>query len=385
MKPHPAFAAGPSDGSTTPRYVDSGASKPSEDSIGPSRETSPSHGPEAGSGFVTPPYQRPLTPAGERDDPYARSKRPPQSRNLDSIDKRFVFGDTRRRSGINLAGAGGSTTSLPRSSSGNDLRAEHKKSTFSLHSSGGHRDHLGHPEEKHHGSMSELKRFFGIGGHHRSKRSDSPAKSAKASARSSGTRTPPNPATNVPFADDHGLQNKWGKFGKVLGSGAGGSVKLMKRSSDGLTFAVKQFRDRHSYETEREYNKKVTAEFCIGSTLHHGNIIETLDIVQERGHWYEVMEYAPYDLFAIVMTGKMSKEEISCTFLQIVNGVSFLHSMGLAHRDLKLDNVVVNDRGIMKLIDFGSASVFRYPFENDIILASGTSFNRRRITRIDIL
>ena len=107
--------------------------------------------------------------------------------------------------------------------------------------------------------------------------------------------------------------------------------------------------------------------------MHHGNIIETLDIVHEKGHWYEVMEYAPFDLFAIVMTGKMSRDEVACSFLQIVNGVTFLHSMGLAHRDLKLDNVVVNEYGIMKLIDFGSASVFKYPFENDVILASGMS------------
>lgn len=176
---------------------------------------------------------------------------------------------------------------------------------------------------------------------------------------------------NVPFADDHGLNSKYGKLGRVLGSGAGGSVRLLKRNSDGVTFAVKQFRDRHSWESTKEYSKKVTAEFCIGSTLHHGNIIETLDIIQEGPHWYEVMEYAPYDLFAIVMTGKMTKEEIACSFKQILSGVAYLHGMGLAHRDLKLDNVVVNDRGIMKLIDFGSAVVFRYPFENDIVLASG--------------
>jgi serine/threonine protein kinase len=213
--------------------------------------------------------------------------------------------------------------------------------------------------------MSELKRFFKFGSHHKAKRT-----SSKSSLRS-GARTPPQQKSH-PFADDHGLQQKYGKFGQILGQGAGGSVRLMKRSSDGVTFAVKEFRPRHSYETEKEYVKKVTAEFCVGSTLHHGNIIETLDIVQEKGRWYEVMEYAPYDLFAIVMSEKMSREEVACCFLQILNGVTYLHSMGLAHRDLKLDNVVVNDQGIMKLIDFGSASVFRYPFENDIVLTNGS-------------
>ncbi len=349
---------------------------PSASSSSPSlsRETSPSHtSGEGGSGAVTPPttYPRPFTPSGDRDDPYARSKRAPQSRNLDSIDARFVFGggDSRRRSGIGLGSQqAASTGHLPRSSSGKDLKNEHRQSTFSLHSLAGSKD--GHKEEKH-GSMSDLKRFFGFS--HKTKRGQSPAASAKASANSSGTKTPPHqaPAANVPFADDHGLQTKYGKFGKILGSGAGGSVRLMKRQSDGVTFAVKQFRDRHGYESERDYNKKVTAEFCIGSTLHHGNIIETLDIIHEKGHWFEVMEYAPYDLFAIVMTGKMSREEIACCFFQIVAGVAFLHGMGLAHRDLKLDNVVVNEHGIMKIIDFGSASVFKYPFENDVILATG--------------
>ena len=348
-------------------------------SVSASREGSPTRTPREGSGTDTPStaYSRPFTPTGEKDDPYARSKRPPQSRNLDSIDARFVFGgkDPRRRSGIGFApGAGafpGFPTSLPRSNSGNDVKPQGKLQAKKDHLGLRHDDGSG---GKPHGSMSELKRFFRLG--HKGKRSHSPSSSTKASLATvgnTGSKTPPHqfPPSNVPFADDHGLESKYGKFGKVLGTGAGGSVRLLKRSSDGVTFAVKQFRDRHGYESEREYNKKVTAEFCIGSTLHHGNIIETLDIVYERSHWYEIMEFAPFDLFAIVMTGKMSREEVACSFLQILSGVTYLHSMGLAHRDLKLDNVVVNEHGIMKLIDFGSAAVYRYPFENDIVLASG--------------
>ena len=343
-------------------------------SVPPSRDVSPTGTSTPGTGAVTPPtsYSRPFTPAGNPDDPYARSKRLPQSRN---IDARFIFGgkDSRRHSGLGSAAA--SFSSLPRSNSGSDLKFQDKRhSTFSLHTLGGKRDdNAPNTGGKPHGSMSDLKRFFRIGHHHKEKRSDSTMIAARPPTNKAGLRTGTHqlPPSNVPFADDHGLQSKYGKFGKVLGSGAGGSVRLMKRSSDGVTFAVKQFRERHTYESEKEYAKKVTAEFCIGSTLHHGNIIETLDIIQEKGSWFEVMEFAPFDLFAIVMTGRMSREEIACSFLQIFSGVTYLHSMGLAHRDLKLDNVVVNEYGIMKLIDFGSATVFRYPFENDIVLASG--------------
>ena len=225
-------------------------------------------------------------------------------------------------------------------------------------------------KEHHHGSKSNLKRFFKFGGDHKHK--DKANGGSHNEQRGAPSRSS---TTNVPFADDHGLETKYGKFGKILGSGAGGSVRLMKRSGDGVVFAVKQFRERHMYESEREYNRKVTAEFCIGSTLHHGNVIETIDIVHEKGNWYEVMEYAPYDLFATVMTGKMTREEVTCTTLQILSGVLYLHSMGLAHRDLKLDNVVINEHGIMKLIDFGSAAVFRYPFENEVVFSTGKFLN----------
>lgn len=73
------------------------------------------------------------------------------------------------------------------------------------------------------------------------------------------------------------------------------------------------------------------------------------------------MEYAPYDLFSVVMSGKMCRPEIYCVFRQICDGVEYLHEMGLAHRDLKLDNCVMTTNNVVKLIDFGTATVFHYP------------------------
>jgi serine/threonine protein kinase len=73
------------------------------------------------------------------------------------------------------------------------------------------------------------------------------------------------------------------------------------------------------------------------------------------------MEFAPFDLFSVVMSGKMCRPEIYCVFRQIADGVEYLHEMGLAHRDLKLDNCVMSSENVVKLIDFGTATVFHYP------------------------
>jgi serine/threonine protein kinase len=326
-------------------------------SVPASRESSPSR--SSASHF----YSKPFTPGGDINDPYAKGRRPAPAAHTTkhSIDPRFIFSRKKKHSSPHGSKAnlnekrGSSIFGGSARNSSEELTHNDSATTGSLHTG--------------HGSMADLKRFFRKGGHHNKKRESSPVPSIKISSKA--VTAAPKSTQQLPFGDDHGLSSKYGKLGKFLGSGAGGSVRLMKRKDDGTVFAVKEFRARHTYETEKEYNKKVTAEFCVGSTLHHGNIIETLDILQEKGRWYEVMEYAPFDLFAIVMTGRMSREEITCCFLQILNGVTYLHSVGLAHRDLKLDNVVVSSKGIMKIIDFGSAHVFKYPFETDTVPAKG--------------
>ncbi|KAF8557259.1 Pkinase-domain-containing protein [Imleria badia] len=189
--------------------------------------------------------------------------------------------------------------------------------------------------------------------------------SSKRPSRSPSTTPEPysHPVPSLSSATHAHLSKKYGKWGRVLGSGAGGTVRLIRgrAKSGGAVYAVKEFRPRRTGESEREYEKKVRAEFCVGACLKHVNVIETVDIVCDHGHYYEVMEYAPYDLFSVVMSSKMLRPEIFCVFRQICNGVAYLHSLGLAHRDLKLDNCVLTRGDVVKLIDFGTAVVFAYP------------------------
>jgi serine/threonine protein kinase len=171
--------------------------------------------------------------------------------------------------------------------------------------------------------------------------------------------------------DDCELVKKYGKLGAKVGEGAGGSIQLVTRPSDGVVCAVKRFRAKSPYEDERDFVRKIKIEFNIGSCLRHQNIIETLDLFEVHGQWYEVMEYAPYCLFEIVLSGKMSREEVTCSFFQVLAGVRHLHQLGYAHRDLKLENVVVTEKGLMKLIDFGSATISRHPVTGQVTFAKG--------------
>ena len=163
------------------------------------------------------------------------------------------------------------------------------------------------PSNDHHGPLHELKRFLNNHLPHpphpqspRRKFSDSSIHVNQSKSRSSPCPEPGHhPVTSLNEATHAHIAKKYGKWGKVLGSGAGGTVRLIKGKNGGSVYAVKEFRAKRPGESEKEYQKKVTAEFCVGSTLKHPNIIETVDIVYDHGHYYEVLPLSFFHLFPV--------------------------------------------------------------------------------------
>ncbi|KAK3940488.1 HAL protein kinase [Diplogelasinospora grovesii] len=173
------------------------------------------------------------------------------------------------------------------------------------------------------------------------------------------------------------LVEKYGKCQEVVGRGAFGIVRIShKKMENGVgekLFAVKEFR-RRPEETEKKYSKRLTAEFCISSSLRHPNVIHTLDLLKDsKGDYCEVMEFcAGGDLYTLVLSaGKLEVQEADCFFKQMMRGVEYMHEMGVAHRDLKPENLLLTTHGGLKITDFGNGECFRMAWENDAHMVSG--------------
>lgn len=164
---------------------------------------------------------------------------------------------------------------------------------------------------------------------------------------------------------DYEYQHKLlGRHGKHLGKGATSKVTLMvRKGSPGELYAVKEFRGRKTGESPEDYEKKIKSEYSIAKSLHHPNIVETINLCTHHGRWNHVMEYcAEGDLFGLVskkyLNDAQHESDRLCLFKQLVQGVNYLHSNGIAHRDIKLENLLITKDSKLKITDFGVSEVF---------------------------
>lgn len=174
------------------------------------------------------------------------------------------------------------------------------------------------------------------------------------------------------------LVDKYGKCQEIVGRGAFGIVRISHKvdpqdSKCEQLYAVKEFR-RRPQETAKKYQKRLTSEFCISSSLRHPNVIHTLDLLQDaKGDYCEVMEYcAGGDLYTLVLAaGKLEVAEADCFFKQLMRGVEYMHEMGVAHRDLKPENLLLTTHGALKITDFGNGECFRMAWEKEAHMTAG--------------
>ncbi|KAL9105340.1 MAG: hypothetical protein Q9227_009460, partial [Pyrenula ochraceoflavens] len=174
------------------------------------------------------------------------------------------------------------------------------------------------------------------------------------------------------------LVEKYGKCQEVVGRGAFGIVRISHKPNPKpreaeLLYAVKEFR-RRPQENPKKYQKRLTSEFCISSSLRHPNVIHTLDLLQDaKGDYCEVMEYcAGGDLYTLVLAAtNLAVPEADCYFKQLMRGVEYMHEMGVAHRDLKPENLLLTTHGALKITDFGNGECFRMAWEKEAHMTAG--------------
>lgn len=174
------------------------------------------------------------------------------------------------------------------------------------------------------------------------------------------------------------LVQKYGKCQEVVGRGAFGIVRVAHKTDAKdpkreQLYAVKEFKQRPG-ESAKKYQKRLTAEFCISSSMQHPNVINTLDLLQDdKGTYCEVMEYCSGgDLYTLVLAaGQLEVAEADCFFKQLMRGVEYMHEMGVAHRDLKPENLLLTQHGSIKITDFGNGECFRMAWEKEAHMTAG--------------
>ncbi|XP_050947911.1 CBL-interacting serine/threonine-protein kinase 1-like isoform X12 [Cucumis melo] len=148
---------------------------------------------------------------------------------------------------------------------------------------------------------------------------------------------------------------RMGKYelGRTIGHGSFGKVKFAINVENGQPFALKVL-DK-SKIIDLKFTHQFKREIRTLKLLKHPNIIRLYEVLASKSKIYMVLEYVNGGelYYKIASKGMLSEAEGKKVFQQLIDGVSYCHSKGVYHRDLKLENILVDIRGNIKISDFG--------------------------------
>ena len=179
---------------------------------------------------------------------------------------------------------------------------------------------------------------------------------------------------------------------KSLGKGSFGEVFLTKKANGPGLYATKRM-GRAEYEKPENY-KRLANEISILKGINHPNIVKLIEVKKTKNHIYIVTEFCnggslfeKLNKYIKANRKAFSEEIVQYLMRQLVSAINYLHKNKIIHRDLKLDNILVNfptenDKNNMnmlaaqvKLIDFGFATRLKSSHHNLTNTILGTPSN----------
>ena len=140
---------------------------------------------------------------------------------------------------------------------------------------------------------------------------------------------------------------------KVLGKGGMGAVLLGRQISLDRKVALKVMHPKVAQNPG--FVARFTREAYAAAQLTHHNVVQVYDIGEDRGQHFFSMEFVNGQSLGdrLKSEGKLTPEAAVGFILQAARGLRYGHKQGMVHRDIKPDNLMVNDEGVVKVADLG--------------------------------
>lgn len=171
-----------------------------------------------------------------------------------------------------------------------------------------------------------------------------------------------------------------------VGEGTFGTIRLLNTSTEQVLMPPQINKTYTSHQiavktfSPTEFPSAIRREYSIARTLDHPNIITTYALHTTSNDtntlYHQFMEYLPYDLPIYFSLYPPSRQILFSLFRQICHGIAYMHSRGIAHLDIKPENILLTSDGVPKIIDFGSAEIVDSPLLHD---ADACDAGRRQV------
>ena len=149
------------------------------------------------------------------------------------------------------------------------------------------------------------------------------------------------------------------QFIRTIGEGTFGKVKLSIHIPTKEYVAIKIL--EKSRIQDKEELERVEKEIKYLKEFNHPNIVQIYEVLEDDPqYFYIVMEYVSGgELFNyIVVNEKLNEKEASFFFCQLINGIKEIHKKKICHRDIKPENLLLTEKKLIKIIDFGLSNEY---------------------------